>query len=63
MFARVRKSLVAAVTAAAAAYTSGQVVGDLDTLPEWLIVVAAAVVAGYATWQVPNAVESPAPPA
>ncbi len=54
MFAKIRKALIAAIMAAVGAYTSGQVVGELDTPAEWMVVAAAAVVAGVATWTVKN---------
>jgi hypothetical protein len=50
---RIAKALTAALTAGAAAYTAavdGGVSGN-----EWLTVLIAAAVAGFAVWAVPNA--------
>lgn len=51
---QVRKALVAAFMAAAAAATGGEIVGSVDTLGEWSVVLIAAVIAGVTTWRVPN---------
>jgi hypothetical protein len=56
--AKIRKAITAGVVAAAGLFTTGQIVGDLDTLGEWLLVLSAAVIAGWATYQVPNEPEA-----
>jgi|WetSurSiteA1Bulk_404760.scaffolds.fasta_scaffold77270_2 hypothetical protein len=50
---KIRKALMAAVTAAFAAGATA--LPDGITVQEWATIAIAAVVAGYAVWQVPNA--------
>lgn len=60
--ARVAKALTAAAAAAsAAAVTAAQ--DSTVTQLEWLTILGAAVLAGYATWQIPNRPAVPDPPA
>lgn len=56
MLATIRKALVAAVGAASTAVVTAAQDGAV-TGAEWLTVAAAAVVAGYAVYRVPNAQE------
>lgn len=54
MLATIRKALVAAVGAASAAVVPAAQDGVV-TGAEWLTVIAATLVAGYAVYRVPNA--------
>lgn len=51
---KMRKALAAAVAAGVAAFTAAATDGQVTTL-EWATVGAAALLAGYAVWRIPNA--------
>jgi hypothetical protein len=57
--AQIAKAITAALTAGASAYIGGIPGCQLDQVQHVAIGLAAAVVAGFAVWRVPNA---PAPP-
>jgi len=53
---KIRKALVAAATGALAAGSTALPDGITDV--EWMSMLVAAIIAGYAVWQVPNATPS-----
>jgi hypothetical protein len=56
LFARGRKAFVAAFLAAVAAFFGGALDGSpVDSLADWLAVVSAAIVAGFAVFWTKNA--------